>query len=362
MQQQLSELAQQVVHVILVCNEEKDILEEEFNSLKNGMIIMESLLQSEKDRIDSKVSGVGSMMQFQNTMLQEIRSVIHILKGQDNQIVNEAMDMFTGIHREQEAMSQRISDNSLQFLAVEMSNQAIQKTLAAITLEIDEVNKAMVAITTSLQSMPTKRELRQHWSLMEDQLAQPEDITTGLTTGMKAYKVSESTPFHVEPTAGPSGTQNWMHPQRMAPMDQLSAAVSRIRDTESEISWRCQLRGGAGSNGGQGGGAAGGQGSGAAGGQDGGAAGGQDGGAAGGLGGNGDPPPDPLDHGDAGGRRMSRRKRRITELEFAKQIKIRQPKRFQGTPADDFDMWWVLVQVNIEDQREKFCKDERTID
>lgn len=68
--------------------------------------------------------------------------------------------------------------------------------------------------------MPTKRELRQYQSLMEDQLAQAEDINTGLTTAMEAYNVSESTPFHAESTpfraqaaAGPPGTQSWMHPQ-----------------------------------------------------------------------------------------------------------------------------------------------------
>jgi len=43
-QEQLSELAQQIVHVIEACNEEKDVLEEEFDSVKNGIVIMESRL------------------------------------------------------------------------------------------------------------------------------------------------------------------------------------------------------------------------------------------------------------------------------------------------------------------------------
>jgi len=59
---------------------------------------------------------------------------------------------------------------------------------------------------------------------------------------------------------------------------------------------------------------------------------------------------------------MSRRQRRIEELEFAKPIKMREPKRFEGKPGDDFDTWWILVQVYIEDQPEKFPKDQRTID
>jgi len=52
-QEQLSELAQQIVHVIEACDEEKDILEEECDSVKNGMVIMESRLQMEKIRTDS---------------------------------------------------------------------------------------------------------------------------------------------------------------------------------------------------------------------------------------------------------------------------------------------------------------------
>jgi len=59
---------------------------------------------------------------------------------------------------------------------------------------------------------------------------------------------------------------------------------------------------------------------------------------------------------------MSHRQRRIKELEFAKPIKIEDPKKFYGNAHKDFDTLWVLVQVYIEDQPEKFPKDERTID
>jgi len=56
-QEQLLELAQQIVHVIEACNEEKDVLEEEFDSVRNGIMIMESRLQTEQTRIDSEISG-----------------------------------------------------------------------------------------------------------------------------------------------------------------------------------------------------------------------------------------------------------------------------------------------------------------
>jgi len=59
---------------------------------------------------------------------------------------------------------------------------------------------------------------------------------------------------------------------------------------------------------------------------------------------------------------MFRRQRPIKELEFTKSIKIKEPKKFHGNAGEDFDTWWVLVQVYIEDQPEKFPNDERTID
>jgi nitrous oxidase accessory protein NosD len=96
-QKQLTELAQQVVHVIQAWNEEKGILVEEFNSLRNGIMIMESQLQTEKGRIYFEVSAVAFRMQFQETILQELRSGVHILQGQDNHIVEEVTDLFAGI-------------------------------------------------------------------------------------------------------------------------------------------------------------------------------------------------------------------------------------------------------------------------
>jgi len=71
-QKQLLDLAQQIVHVIEACNQEKDLLEEDFDSIKNGILIMESRLQTEKTRIDSEVQGVGSMMVFQQAILEEV--------------------------------------------------------------------------------------------------------------------------------------------------------------------------------------------------------------------------------------------------------------------------------------------------
>lgn len=127
MQEQLSELALQVMHVIQACNEEKDILQAEFDSVRNGILIMESRLQLEKVRIDCEVSGVGSMMQLLQAVLQDIQSGIHILPNQDNQILSEGTDLFAGICQGLEAQSKRITNNSLQLLVVKSSNLALQK-------------------------------------------------------------------------------------------------------------------------------------------------------------------------------------------------------------------------------------------
>jgi hypothetical protein len=102
MQKQLSELAQQIVLVIQACNEGKDILEEDFASVRNGILIVKSALHTEKIRIDSEVQGVGSMMQFQQAVLEEVRSGIQILQEQNSQIVGETTDLFAGILKELE--------------------------------------------------------------------------------------------------------------------------------------------------------------------------------------------------------------------------------------------------------------------
>jgi len=59
---------------------------------------------------------------------------------------------------------------------------------------------------------------------------------------------------------------------------------------------------------------------------------------------------------------QSRRQQRIQEHQYTKPINIKEPKRFVGKPGEDFDNWWIMVEVYIHDQPEKFPKDERTID
>jgi len=292
----------------------------------------------EKVRIDSEVHGVGSMKQFQQAILEEMRSGINILQEQDTQIVEEVTEYFAGTQQELEAQNMKNIDNGLQIFAAKTSVQAIQKSVGVLSKTIDEVNKVLTTITKFMKGIPSKREFRQHQVVMDEKLAQVKEINTGLMTAMKQYKFSEPTPFEFrQSVAGPSGTQQYVHPLRLAAFQ--SQSVSGLRDTESECTWVGQIRGGTGRNG-------------------------ADGGADGGAAGDPPPPPDPppSDYGGARGRRISRRQRQIKQLEFAKPIKIKEPKKFFGKPGEDFDTWWMLVQVYIEDQLEKFPKDERTID
>ena len=369
-QKQLSELAQQIVHVIEACNEEKDILKEDFDSVKNGIMIMESRLQTEKTRIDSEVQGVGSMMNFQQAVLGELRSSIHVLQDQDNQIVAEATDLFTGFKKELEDQGKKLLDLSLQNFANKVATQAIQKTVGILSRRVDEVTTVLATVTDKIKDLPSKREILQFQATMEDSRNRLAEVNTGLTTALDQYKLSESTPLGIPQSfAGPSGTQSFMHPQRAAAFQ--SPSVSILRDTASEYSWQGRIRGGAGSatadgapeNGAAGDGAPenGAAGNGAAGGA---AAGGNaaEGGAAGGGGPPPPPDPPPSDHGGPSGRRPSRRQRRIKDLENSKPIKIKEPKKFYGKPGEDFDTWWVLVQVYINDLPERFPEDERTID
>jgi len=351
-QEQLSELAQQIAHVIEACNEEKDLIKEDFVSVGNGIKIMESQLLTEKRRIGSEVQGVGSVMNFQQAVLGELRSSIHVLQNQDNQIVGEATDMFTGIKIELEAQNKKVMDIGLQIFANKTSVQAIQKTMGILSKRVDEITTVLATITDKIVDMPSRRELRQFQAMMEDSANQLAEANTGLTMAMDQYKFSESTPLGIQQTvAGPSGTQPFVNPQRAAA---FYSSASSLRDTASEYSWQGIIRGGAGNNAAENNAAEGGAaGDGAA----------EDGNAGDGNGGPPPPPdPPPSDHGGPSGRRPSRRQRRIKDLESSKPIKIKEPKKFLGKPGEDFDTWWVLVQVYIKDQPERFPEDERTID
>jgi Xaa-Pro aminopeptidase len=93
-QKRLSELEWEVGYIIEACNEEKEVLEDAFDSVQSNIKILETRIYTDKHRIDADVAGVGTQLQLQEAVLQELRSGINILQGQDAQIVQEANDIF----------------------------------------------------------------------------------------------------------------------------------------------------------------------------------------------------------------------------------------------------------------------------
>jgi len=53
----------------------------------------------------------------------EVRAGIHILQSQDGQRVEELAGLFEGINTELSIMSNRVSDNKVQFLAIKGMKQ-----------------------------------------------------------------------------------------------------------------------------------------------------------------------------------------------------------------------------------------------
>ena len=251
--------------------------------------------------------------------------------------------------------SKKVLDNGLQNFANKASILGIQKTVGILSKRIDEITTVLATIMDKVKDIPSRRELQRYQNTIDESVNRLAEANTGLTTAMEEYKFSESTPLGVpQSLAGPSGTQQFVHLQRAAAF--YSPLVSSLRDTASEYSWHGRIRGEAGSVAGDGAAGNGTAGDGAVG----------DGAAGNNAGGTGGPPPPPYpppsDHGGPLGRRPSRRQRRIKELESSKLIKIKEPKKFCGKSGEDFDTWWILVQVYIKVQPERFPEDERTID
>lgn len=69
-----------------------------------------------------------------------------------------------------------------------------------------------------------------------------------------------------------------------------------------------------------------------------------------------------MDIGDRNNPQRSHRQRRIKEILYPNSILIIEATRLEGRPGEDFDTWWISVEVYIHNQQEKFPKDDRTID
>jgi len=110
-QGRLEQISQQMMHVVQACNEEKEIIEEEFLSVRQDLEILESSIRTEKDKIEGEISGVGSQMGLQQAIIEEMRAGISILQSQDNVIVQEAGTIVQGIHKQIVYMVQNQTSN-----------------------------------------------------------------------------------------------------------------------------------------------------------------------------------------------------------------------------------------------------------
>jgi len=212
-QMQLSELAQEVVHIIQACNEEKEVSDDEIDLVKANIKILETRIYTDQHRADADVAGVATQLQLQEAVSQELRSGVNILQGQDAQIVQQANDICITHKKEMEVMSKRITDNASQILAIKGTNIGIERSLKDMNSKMQKVNEILDTIKRSLREDPSKRELREHATAMGEQLVQLQEVNTGLTTAMEGYKFSEfsqSNFLQQLPQAGPSTT---IHPE-----------------------------------------------------------------------------------------------------------------------------------------------------
>jgi hypothetical protein len=103
-------------------------------------------------------------------VLQEVRSEVNILQGQDVQIVPEANNIFNTNAKEMEAMGKWITDNPSQILAVKETNIGIQRSFIEMNSNIQNFNEVLDSIKSSLKEVPSRRELRQHAVAMDDEI------------------------------------------------------------------------------------------------------------------------------------------------------------------------------------------------
>jgi Zn-finger domain-containing protein len=58
--------------------------------------------------------------------------------------------------------------------------------------KIAKVNEVLGSIKSSLKEVPSRKELKDHATTMDEQLVCMQEVNTGLTTAMEGYRFSES--------------------------------------------------------------------------------------------------------------------------------------------------------------------------
>jgi len=339
--QQLEGLTQLMVHIIEAYNSEKEIIEEEFLSVNQDLQILELRIRTEKSLLDQEVSGVGHQLMIQLTILDEIRGGINILKGEDNDIVREAKEAFDGITIQILDMVKQQTSHASTLMNHKRTLVKIKDNFKAWTNSQQPIENKVEQIDKYCRRLPIRQDLDDHSKAMDEALQKIKEISTGLTTHMENYKLSESTSHRPRSAQqGPSGLQSGL--TRFVDDGEYESTSVDTREDADQY-YRFQ-RGGEGSD-----------------------IGSQDANVSdhnnppapgpspppGPLG-----PPGPTPPGPPGPNPPERRKKRKADV---KPIKLKDPKHFEGNPGDDFDDWCVMLETFIHDQPEKFEDPGRTI-
>jgi len=338
-----------MVHVVQACNEEKELIEDEFLAVRQDLELLETQILTEKAKLEEEVSGVGSQMLIQQAVINEVRQGMAILQKQDNIIVEEAAGIFARIHQQIGDSLKKQTENGSTLLNHRRSIMRIQEEMKTMGITIESMLGRIGGLETYTKELPSKQDLKDHTRAMDKTLAKIQDVSTGLTIHMEEYKLSESTTHR--PTsiaaAGPSHT----HRDRRHYIERYQDYDDESISTKQDAREMYDLRGGHGSESEE----------------------------------EEDPnvpeppgppppapppeppgppplapppgPPGPPPPAPPPGPPEGRRRRRAK----VKPIKLKDPFPFEGKPGDDFDAWWITVQTFIQDQPEKFDDSGRTI-
>ena len=348
-QTKLQEITEQMVRVVQVCNEAKGLIEDEFIAVRQDLKLIDVQMCTEKAWIEGEVSGVGGQMIIQQAMIDEIRHGIMILYKQDNLIIKEAGDIFQGIRNKIHDYLKKRTDNGSTLVNHRRSIMKLPEDVKKIIMTNINLTSTMEAMDRFIKTLPTKDDISTHANAMGEALAKIQEVSTGLTVHMEEYTMSGSTthaPRSIQ--AGPSYTHPDRHPQAEDNYEYKSSL-----STQDDARPYYGLQGGDGSASEE---------------EDlnvpedrqpGLSQPGPSGPPLAGPPGPpppgplGPPPPDPPGPPPPSGKRKCRAK--------VQPIKLKDPYSFEGKPGEDFDAWWIIVQIFIQDQPEKFDNSGRTI-
>jgi len=178
-------------------------------------------------------------------VLQEFRTGIQILQWQVNEIVEEASGLFQGLNVELAAMNKRITDNTVQILAITATNETNQQDMKNQAGKFDFINIILAWIMKSMKNIPLENELQENTKQMEEQVTRVQEVNAGLTTGLDSYKLSESSRLNFQQATIPGRS---VHPQWQINFFDDDDDKMNLSDTERTSTWLGRIRGEAGSN------------------------------------------------------------------------------------------------------------------